>query len=877
MKQYLFVIFTLLALLNANAQTPFCTEKTAQSRLFLKNDSPIEALQGVEDALRQCPQYPEAHYLKGEILGALIRHEEAITAFLNAAELLRQQNNNDSLLVEALHKAARSCIRTSQYTKGLAAIDEAIQRQEQRTGPYNTAFVNLLMTKSILAINAPDTDPAPIIRYAGQCLSQIQNPNPKTLVDYHLSIGLMMIDRGTDQANDSPLQRVYYAQGDSAFQNALAVRSPDPVQERNLRGAVHFSIGESYQLRKQYDLAEQHFRQSMKLLDQATGTYIETRNWSFTCLVRNMYPQGKYRECIALADSLLATIHYRPGRLDTCPYLGQAMGVLERKLMAMYQLCLLENSPQRCAEALQLCQEALDLIDYRISKTERNLLKYREVEKAANMYDVIANILFLDKSDASLQLLFQISERNKNYLLNHAQIERSAMQLANIPPELVKREENWRKDIHQKEKELTQEYRTDTTENEKKQLLYRDLATLYHRYDSLKANIRSQFPEYFDYLLNKNIITIADVQQQLRPEQTMLEYFITKEFLYVFVINRDAYEVHRVAYNSNLQTLIRQFHQSVYRPYTDATRDDLYQECADLFSQAGHQLYLQLLAPYRDRLGKDLLIIPDGLLNFVSFEALLTEPATKSTRFGQHAYLIRQFTVSYAYSATLLRSNQQKEVSKNGIPFLGIAPSFPGNITPMSGNRQGIKPLLHNTAEVTEIQSIMGGEIVAGAHATKAKFMDIAHRYQVIHLATHAESMDKIGDYAFLAFTPVGGLDSLRLFSKEIYNLSLHANMVVLSACQTGIGELKRGEGVISLARAFMYAGAKSIITTLWSVDDHKTKELMVDFYQQLKKGQPKDHALRNAKLHYLQRHNGEEAHPFYWAGFIGLGDMTAF
>ena len=112
------------------------------------------------------------------------------------------------------------------------------------------------------------------------------------------------------------------------------------------------------------------------------------------------------------------------------------------------------------------------------------------------------------------------------------------------------------------------------------------------------------------------------------------------------------------------------------------------------------------------------------------------------------------------------------------------------------------------------------------------------------------------------------------LYNRDLYNLTLNAEMVVLSACETGIGELQKGEGIISLARGFSYAGAKSIITTLWSINDEKSKELMLSFYSNLKEGQTKDAALRQAKLDFIHKYS-HRAHPFFWAAFIPIGDMS--
>ena len=116
-------------------------------------------------------------------------------------------------------------------------------------------------------------------------------------------------------------------------------------------------------------------------------------------------------------------------------------------------------------------------------------------------------------------------------------------------------------------------------------------------------------------------------------------------------------------------------------------------------------------------------------------------------------------------------------------------------------------------------------------------------------------------------------LEGLR---RIFYNESLNADIVVLSTCETGIGELQQGEGIISLSRAFAYAGSKSIVTTLWTVDDRITKDLMLLFYQNLKEGKTKDDALWLAKRAFISANKGESALPFYWSGIIAIGDMGA-
>jgi CHAT domain-containing protein len=172
----------------------------------------------------------------------------------------------------------------------------------------------------------------------------------------------------------------------------------------------------------------------------------------------------------------------------------------------------------------------------------------------------------------------------------------------------------------------------------------------------------------------------------------------------------------------------------------------------------------------------------------------------------------------------------------------------------------------------------MNGDIVAGRAATEEKFCSVADRYRIIHLSTHGKADNRVGDYAFIAFAEVpDSLENELLFVRELYNLSLNADLVVLSACETGTGKLQRGEGIISVARAFAYAGAKSIVTSLWEVNDQSTAELTRYFYRELRMGADKDEALRKARLRYIREASVRQAHPFFWAAFQCVGDTRPF
>ena len=208
--------------------------------------------------------------------------------------------------------------------------------------------------------------------------------------------------------------------------------------------------------------------------------------------------------------------------------------------------------------------------------------------------------------------------------------------------------------------------------------------------------------------------------------------------------------------------------------------------------------------------------------------------------------------------------------------WLAFAPKFTNSedVETIAMRRNGLGHLKYNTIEVAAIDNLFNTNVFKDSSATKTNFISNAKDYKIIHLSTHAKSNDTYGDYSFIAFSKNDSLQKDKLYVRELYNLDLDADMVVLSACETGIGELKKGEGVISLARAFTYAGARSTITSLWNVNDAQTTKLMTLFYTNLKEGMPKDEALRKAKLTYIENENLTS--PYFWAAFTPTGDMKA-
>ncbi len=396
----------------------------------------------------------------------------------------------------------------------------------------------------------------------------------------------------------------------------------------------------------------------------------------------------------------------------------------------------------------------------------------------------------------------------------------------------------------------------------------------------LRKELESAHPQFADWLFRDSTTDLSVLQQRLQSDECLLDYFLGDSSLFVFVIKPNSSQLHRLPFDGQIRTQITAMRAGIYGyQLSDQQSEALYNSTSKQYARAAHQLYQILIEPLKSDLSEKLIIIPDGVLGYLPFEALLTKPAgSPPLPFNELSYFIRQKTISYSYSANLLMRMEQYPFRRSSNRLLAVAPVFETEqqiVT--SGARDDLGPLHFNIQEAESIVELMGGECLLGAKATKATFQAMASDYNILHLATHGKANDIRGDFAFLAFTNSGNdkMDYL-LFNRELYQMNLPADMVVLSACETGIGELQKGEGIVSMTSGFVKAGVKSIITSLWSVNDQVSADLMRGFYKKLLEGNNKAEAIQQAKLFYLNPPNPALAHPYFWAGFVAIGDMEA-
>jgi CHAT domain-containing protein len=390
-------------------------------------------------------------------------------------------------------------------------------------------------------------------------------------------------------------------------------------------------------------------------------------------------------------------------------------------------------------------------------------------------------------------------------------------------------------------------------------------------------NLESKDSSFYQVKYNNTVVTTTEIRAMLKPKQALVAYFVDKKNIYVFVVLSDSLILKEIPLEVPLEELVAQFRLGLLGNNMSPKSDKEEIKLLDQYLEYGTILYKSLLFPIEKTL-KDqvaLIIVPDGVLCNLPFDALLTSMPMNKGAFRDYPYLFKQFRVSYAYSATLHKAMCDKK-HKN-IPQKKCVAFAPFASKNASGNIEsiaGFAPIVYSSKEVLTVQKKMGGDILWSKDASKITFNQIADQYKIIHFATHGVSNNRSGDYSYLVLRSTRDSKDQFLYAKDIYNSTLNADLVVLSACETGIGKFEIGEGNFSIARAFAYAGVKSVVCTLWSVNGGQTTEYITHFYEGLSIGLDTEDALLFAKKKYFENATTYHCHPYFWAAFVGIGDM---
>ena len=692
--------------------------------------------------------------------------------------------------------------------------------------------------------------------------------------------------------NDQHFLGTIYNNIGNCFWEGEQAKTAIPIYQRslaifeNLYGSVHienasiyYNLGNCLVNQKTYETAHTHYEKAIEITKNIYHSNHPLLAKYKTSNGIAYQEQGKYQKALAQFEEALAILKINLNDQQTIGFVESPIvliDLLNAKANTLYLLFTTTKEQAYLVESLALYEYAIELIkslrkQYQ-EETSQRLLGEKGFIAFAEVIRTCYALFQLTGEEKYKEIAFTYSEQSRNSVLLNALNTNAAAQFAGIPDSLIHKELVSKTSITFYEKKWHAENSKGKTANlDLIDELGNKIFTEKQQYAVLIKQFENQFPAYFQLKYADHTITIPTIQKELLEKETALvEYFVADSMVYVFVIDAKTTHFEAIPINDLLEK-VSLFRTGIYKPHTNsaAQSDPTYLAYLQQYTTAAHYLYQKLWQPIANKLPQKVTIINGGLLNLLPFEALLVATPKRLDRQKIFHYLLKDHELSYGYSATLLHQIKNGKAANFSKRLLAFAPEF----VPADSNL--FSPLLNNIPEVETIQQLIEGDIYTGTAAFRQAFLQQASAYQIIHLATHGKADANVGDYSYLAFTATPDSTQERLlYAKDIYNLSLNAEMIVLSACETGDGEFFKGEGVISLGSAFFYAGAKSIISTLWSVDDASTKKLVAFFYEGIKAGQTKSAALRQAKLQYLEQTN--YPHPFYWAAFVGNGDMKA-
>lgn len=650
------------------------------------------------------------------------------------------------------------------------------------------------------------------------------------------------------------LASAYFGSGD--FENAKSTTSyiirKTPKQINALK------------LRAQIALQEQDTPSALAYLEPALRYQLENPATTKRMLTKTR---------LALAQTLLINQHieasqeqlYEIYKLWISPY--NATEVLPQKEQLIAENSLIDafdiqaeifkrnDKKTEALKAYTLASEIIDLLDTPELLQQSKLAlqagdKLRNEQSLQILFELYEN----DKSTSWFMQALQLSDRSKASITNEA-VQNKKL-LAQYTDDLIVKEYNQNRTmLYQLENQI---WATKNQSNINFALI-ESLQSQYTEVLLTQRKLRDQIQKTYPTLTQDDLLLSLDrLQEKARKnKEIIISYFWGKTNIYQFIITENEIQFNQLTQDLSATQNFKDLCISYIHLFNNASEII---NTPDIFIQQSHELYQLLQIPKT----KNLAIIPDGFLSFIPFNSLLTETHS-GYRFDKMPFLLKTSLITHQTSLASYSKEQKERVKDPSI--VGAFPVFENSDRELSysideataiSNTFKTKVLLQNKAKATTILEWLTDK-------TYASTIDI------LHLSTHASGG------TFTAPAQLEFIDKT-ITVNDLYGLDTQLDLVVLSACETGIGPIAQGEGVLSLARGFQYAGTPNLLFSLWKVNDKATSQLMGNFYTSLKKTNSKTHSLHQAQLDYLMNEAipNEKKSPYYWSAFVFYGNYES-
>lgn len=626
-----------------------------------------------------------------------------------------------------------------------------------------------------------------------------------------------------------------HQKAENAFEQAVKYLKDQKEQSETLSNSYR-NLAVLNRQRENFEMADSYLEKAEKLL-------LETKNQQPRKLAKLYYEKAllffdeqKYEESTNQIQTVFKVLIPNYNSKNTFPNQNQLYA--ETALIDALDLqaeILKYKQPKKALQAFALSFYIEDLLMtslvYENSKIISQLRSRNRTEKCLSIY---SNLYQKENKIEYLEEAFQLSEKTKSGILQRYR--------SNI------------KNASAEEKELLQQLQ-DLNNSILREQQKGDAANISEinrfikKQNELMLSLKKVQSKSANYIPEK--CDLNSLFSKLESDKAvMVYYFMGAENLYYFTLQNNQINLNRI-YTAHT-AMIEIVHFVDFFSNANTITNDV-----SGYNRYGKKVYDLLKLP-QNVIHQNLIIVPDGILNFLPFEALITRESN-TTNFAKMHYLLNDFKIAYNNSATTYLNS--KPISKSEKTVLGIFPVF----------EKTSFELTYSKKELASIRNDFKGKYLENADATFINFKNNASNYSILHLSTHASSGD-IETPASIKF-----YDQEILYS-ELYNLNINPDLVVLSACETGIGKLYKAEGAMSVARGFQFAGAQNLLFSLWKVNDYTTSVFMSDFYKNVKNNASYFEANANGKRNYLNDKSIPNAKksPYYWSSFVYYGSISA-
>jgi CHAT domain-containing protein len=492
------------------------------------------------------------------------------------------------------------------------------------------------------------------------------------------------------------------------------------------------------------------------------------------------------------------------------------------------------------------------------------------IQVASKLYKETNNKMYWEKA-------FLLSDFDKSSNLKNHLNQQSTAHQSTLPKSLLIKELELKTEINFLEKEVYRESFSKAIQSNSNDSTLQLIIKKKEEMNSLLHQYKEDYPNYYELqyggldFRNKNILNSDQTKSLRASNKLILQYHELEDAIMLTYLKGKNQGILTIDKDETFEKNLEEF-------ITNTKNSN-----SKNFQNSAYFLYQELIEPvFREITSDHIIIIPDGSLNYINFEILISKPIAKNTDYREFNYLLKNHTITYHYSSSLIKFRQTNLNSKS-ITFTGFAP-YQTNTEQkhiaqaergMDIDFTSYSTLPYSDREVDGISQKFAGTAYYGLEAKESLLKNEGIYSNILHFATHSYIDTKNPIFSGLLLTADESEDGI-LYTHELFDLKLKADLVTLSACNSGFGEFQKSEGAISLARGFMYANVPNVLMSLWAVSDQSTSKLMEMFYSRIFNGENYSQAIRNAKLEYLANADDNLAHPYYWGAFVYVGDVES-